>query len=62
MAGYFDMLRDPDENDQGRLDTANYNADVTKNYNSQIADIPPQVAQSPEENALYKQEIGRAHV
>jgi len=55
MAGYFDMLRDPDEDDQGRLDTANYNADVTKNYNSQIADIPPQVAQSPEENALYKQ-------
>ena len=55
MAGYFDMLRDPDENDQGQLDTANYNADVTKNYNSQIADIPPQVAQSPEENALYKQ-------
>lgn len=37
------------------MDTANYNADVTKNYNSQIADIPPQVAQSPEENALYKQ-------
>lgn len=55
MAGYFDMLRDPDENDQGQLDTANYNADVTKNFNSQIADIPPQVAQSPEENALYKQ-------
>jgi|AOAMet1_18_M0_10_1038524.scaffolds.fasta_scaffold00133_3 hypothetical protein len=55
MAGYFDMLRDPDENYQGQLDTANYNADVTKNYNSQIADIPPQVAQSPEENALYKQ-------
>jgi hypothetical protein len=55
MAGYFDMLRDPDENDQGQLDTANYNAGVTKNYNSQIADIPPQVAQSPEENALYKQ-------
>jgi len=55
MAGYFDMLRDPDENDQGQLDTANYNADVTTNFNSQIADIPPQVAQSPEENALYKQ-------
>jgi len=55
MAGYFDMLRDPDENDQGQLDTANYNADVTKNFNSQIEDIPPQVAQSPEENALYKQ-------
>ena len=55
MAGFFDMLRDPDENDQGQLDTANYNADVTKNFNSQIADIPPQVAQSPAENALYKQ-------
>lgn len=55
MAGYFDMLRDPDENDQGQLDTTNYNADVTKNFNSQIADIPPQISQSPEENALYKQ-------